>query len=160
MRVLRSVITPFCRRNAVGLKLASSDRPTTWPLSFNAAGCARNIPGKRAEVLHTGLFGPQEGVKSCVAGQVRKTNHLILVIEVIGEDSHTMSRSAEATEVSHGAFLPEQGVKSLEIGQGIRAEGCAIARRANNITVVVDPEGNSVGVAAERREFGSGHFPR
>jgi hypothetical protein len=28
-----------------------------------------------------------------------------------------MSRSAEATEVSHGAFLPEQGVKSLEIGQ-------------------------------------------
>ena len=43
---------------------------------------AIHVPGERTEVLDTRLLGPQESMKVGVAGQVRLTNDLTLVIQV------------------------------------------------------------------------------
>jgi hypothetical protein len=47
----------------------------------NGVGYARKIAGKRSEVMHTAVLSPEEGVTGFVAGQVRRTHHLILVID-------------------------------------------------------------------------------
>src|ERR1017187_6986953 len=47
MSVLRSVIVWFCRRNARGLKLASSDTPTTSPASLMPLAELWASPGGR-----------------------------------------------------------------------------------------------------------------
>src|SRR5271168_3990626 len=50
----------------------------------NTQASTVDISRKRAEVLHTRLPGPQEGVKVCVAFQIRSSNYLTLVIELPG----------------------------------------------------------------------------
>src|SRR2546428_1025801 len=79
--VLRSVITPFCQRNARGLKDASKEAPPHLASVVDAESEARMVPEKGAEVLHTRTSGPQEPVERCVVEQLRMTNHLTLVID-------------------------------------------------------------------------------
>ena len=117
--MLRSVITPFCQRNA---RTGPDDRPRRperranhLASVVNAQAGAVNVPGKRAEVLHACLPGPQEGVKGCVAGQGRNTNHLTSVIDQsdISDPQHSsIYRSAEVAEVMDRAVvLPKHGVR-------------------------------------------------
>lgn len=125
--------------------------------TFADAGCGapKIITVQRAKVLPS----PQEGVKGYVARDVRKTNHLIMFIEIKGQNSLVAARSAEVAEVGHCAFLPEQCVKSRNIFRGIRVEGRARSRRANHIAVIVCPEGDSVRVTRECTEFPDLAFP-
>jgi hypothetical protein len=70
IRVLRSVITPFCRRKARSFPSISNDPTYHLAFAVNGIAYARNVPRKRAEVGHDAVL-PEEGVKGCVAGQAR-----------------------------------------------------------------------------------------
>src|SRR5271165_2881208 len=64
-----------------------------------------------------------------------------------------MPRPAKVAEVGHYAFLPEQGVKRLEIERVNLVERCALARRAYHLALVVDRQSESIQVAGYRREL-------
>src|SRR5882724_3403012 len=140
IRVLRSVITPFCQRKARPFPSISNDPPTTWPLLLMPMAALATSPGSVPKVGHHTIL-PEEGVKGCIAGQIRTTDYLTLVIDVNCNVAH---RASEVAEVSNAALLPEQGVKTLS---------CAVARRARSFAAVVDRPSKSLGVAGECREF-------
>src|SRR5207302_4368333 len=95
---------------------------------------AHRVPGKRAEVPHTCLPGPQEAMKRGVVAQFRMTNHLTVVIDCTGVVPRDPSCSAEVAEVMDRAvFFPEQGVIFHEVKPGIRVEWSASPRRADNL---------------------------
>src|SRR6266550_4563294 len=82
------------------------------------------------------------------------TNYLTLIIERTSVVPCDPSSPAEVAEVmSRAVFFPEQGVIFHEIEPGIRVEGCAIARRADNLTLVVDLGRHAVQVAGVSREL-------
>jgi hypothetical protein len=68
--------------------------------AVNVCGEARNVAGKCAEVLHTAVLSPEEGMRSCVARQVGLTDDLTLVIDV---ESNVEDRAPKAAEVSRRA---------------------------------------------------------
>ena len=150
-RVLRSVITPFSQRYARRLKIGIQRYADHLARIVDVDGEARYVPGKRAEVLHARLFGPQEGVKGCVAGEIRKTDYLIPAVDGIGLNSVPVPRPAEVAQVGNRAGLPKQGVERLEIDKRGRVEGCAFARSSGNVAVAVDPERDSIQIARVRR---------
>src|SRR5580692_9632370 len=81
------------------------------------------------------------------------TNHLTLIIECTSMVPRDPSSPAEVAEVMDRAvFFPEQGVIFHEMQPAIRVEGCASARRADNLAVVVDLGRDSVRVAGVSRE--------
>src|SRR5579863_978946 len=105
----------------------------------NADAEAGYVTGERAQILHPSFLRPEKSVEGCVARQVRDTDHLALVIDVIGDVSAGLSRfSAEIAEVCYFAFFPEQGMNRHEVVEEIRVESCTSARPANNHSVVVD----------------------
>jgi hypothetical protein len=79
-------------------------------------GKARNVTGKRAEIGHAAVL-PEEGVSVLVAGQVRITGYLALVVDAKCDMSESCTFPAEIAEIGRYAILPEQGVKRLETGQ-------------------------------------------
>src|SRR5258708_36992410 len=82
------------------------------------------------------------------------TNYLTLIIERTSVVPGDPSCPTEVAEVMDRAvFFPEQGVIFHEIQPGIRVEVCAGARRADNLSVVVDPGGDSIRVSGVSRKF-------
>lgn len=77
---------------------------------------AVDISRKRAEILHTGFFGPQESVRARAARQGRDANHLTLIVDVqtnipdpwqIG-----VHGTAEVAEINWQAIIPEHCVRT------------------------------------------------
>src|ERR1019366_9826682 len=129
-------------------------RPNHHASVVNAEGEARKVPGKHSEVPHTCLPAPDVSMKGRVAGQIRMTDHVTLIVDCtsVVPPEQTL-RPAEVAEVRHRAvFFPEQGVRIQEIEPERWVEGCARARYADGLTVVVDPDGGSVRVAGVCRE--------
>ena len=83
--VFRSLITPFCQRNARGFPSVVKRRANHFASVVNPRAAARHVLGKRAEVPHTRPLGPQERVnpkgRRAVCRRRRRTNHLTLVID-------------------------------------------------------------------------------
>ena len=76
--------TPFCHATALKLNIRVQRCADHLTAVVNGVGKAREVPRKRADIPHPCLFGPEEGMKGCVAGQVRMTNHLTLVVDCTG----------------------------------------------------------------------------
>src|SRR5215472_8517386 len=119
------------------------ERPA-YHLAFavDANGCTRNVSRKRAEVPHHTVL-PEESVKGCVAGQVRGTDDLTLIVDVKSIAQH---RASEVAEVGCPAVLPEQGVVR---SQRVYAQ----TREADGLTSVVDRRSLSVRVSSKCRKF-------
>src|SRR5580704_9863272 len=102
----------------------------------NADAEARYVTGECAQILHPSFPGPEKSVESFVAPQVRVTDHLALIINVIGDVSARLSRfSAEITEVSDFTFFPEQSMNRHEVVEEIRIESCTSTRSPDNRSV-------------------------
>src|ERR1700722_17516845 len=120
----------------------------------NADADAGYVPGEFAQILHASFPGPEKSVKSFVAPQVRVTDHLTLVIKVIGDVSASLSRfAAKIAEVSRLAFFPEQGMNRHEVIEEIRVESCTSARSADNLSVVIDFLRDAIWIVPNRRQF-------
>src|SRR5208282_6515598 len=119
----------------------------------NADAVARQVAGECAQILHPSFPGPEKSVKSCVASQVRATDDLASVINVIGGVSARLSGlAAEIAQVRRFAVFPEQGMNRQQAVEEIRIERCTSARRAGNLSAVVDAVGHAVWIAPNRRQ--------
>jgi hypothetical protein len=123
------------------------------PFVANAKRCAKEVPGERAKVLHACRLGPQESLIRYIAGQVRTTDHLPLIIYVSGDIAPELARSTQIAEVRQHAVLPKQGVSWEEIDLEIQIIGCTTTRRANGHAVIIDPESEPLLVAGKCREL-------
>src|ERR1035438_6704219 len=112
-----------------------------------------------AEVLHTGLLGPQEGVfgASCridVPADAGESDYIPAVIDTGSNVINARWLALQVAQVSGRAVaVPEHGVR------GERPEGGQIGgvgaqtRRADGLAAVVDPRDKSNGIAGGRLQF-------
>ena len=150
MRLLRSYIAPFCQRNALKYcPLGSIETPVTCPLLLIATAALTTSPGSVPRSVITALL-PQERVLVHVAGQVRGSDNLILIVD--GEAS-IFQFSSETAEVNRALALPpQQRVARLERQRVPRVIRRARTRGADCLALVVDPEGSTLAIPGEQRK--------
>src|SRR5262249_12936811 len=90
-----------------------------------------------------------------VAGQVRPTNHLALVVQVFGKDSDPVAGPEEGAFdfMRRAVGVPENGVKGLEIVTKDGIVRSADPRGAGHLAVVVDSPGEALRVTGKCRAF-------
>ena len=93
-------------------------------------------------------------MKSCVTRQVRVADHLVLIIDAVGDVAARLSRLAtEIAEVSCSSSFPEQGVNRHQAVEEIQVERSTSTRPADNVSIAVDLLGDAVWVSPNCRQF-------
>ena len=105
MRLLRSVITPFCQRNALAVSGGINRSASRLGSIVDSSCCAGNISRQGPQIADD-IVLPQKGVLELITADVGGANHLSHVVD---RETGVVYPSAKIAEINrlHAAFSPK-----------------------------------------------------